>query len=108
MNKKKVELDIKNLKGIATIKNRIATKEDFERGLAVFYLPQDTPENKSTPVKFGIPFFAYLNKRRIFGKKKILIIVIQAEKTINGVVIGYLDKKHNKGICSLEEIERIS
>jgi hypothetical protein len=95
-----------NLRKIKYIKDRIATKEDFEKGIAVFYLPQDEPKNKSLPVKLGIPFFAFLNRKWLFGKRKFPIIVIQAEETINGVIIGYLDKKGNKGICGLQEIEK--
>ena len=102
------KFNIKNLKEVPFINGRIATKKDFEGGKAVFYLQQDSSKNKSSSVKLGIPFFAYYNKKSLFGKKEIPIIVVQAERTVDRVVVGYIDKNMNKGVCKLEEIERIN
>ena len=98
---------INSLDDIDYIKGRVANEKDFKEGKAIFYLSQDTQVNKSVPIKIGVPFFAYLNKKSFFGKKKILVIIVQAEKTVQGSVLGYLDMKKKKGVCTLEEIERI-
>lgn len=71
-------------------------------------MPQDSVANTSKAVKLQIPFFAYLKERGLFGNKKVLVIVVQAENTVSGIIIGYLDKKGKKGVANLNEIERIN
>ncbi len=105
MNELLALFKLNKIEDIPYINGRIATEKDFEEGKAVFYLPQDSPVNTSKPTKLKIPFFAHLTKKGFFGTKKIPILVVQAEETVSGVTLGYLDKRYNKGIAMLNEVE---
>ncbi len=89
---------IKSLKEIPHVKDRVAKEKDMKEGRAVFYLPKEDGANPSKSKKMNIPCFAY-------QKRKTPIIIVQAERTSQGVVLGVRYTDGSIGICMLDEVE---
>lgn len=67
------------------ISGKIANQTDAENGLAVFCLKNTGVEHKAFEI--DLPKLAYLTNEDDDSKE--LIVLIQAESTEKGVVIGY-------------------
>jgi len=92
--------DIKLWKNIFVISGKIANEEDAKNGLAVFCIRNADLEHKAFEI--DLPKLAYLIDSETETKE--LIVVIQAESTKQGVVIGYRNPKGGNGACFLYEL----
>jgi len=92
--------EIKSWKTIPAFNGKIATESDAKNGLAVFCL-KNVAEHKTFEIE--LPKLAYLTNEDDDSKE--LIVVIQAESTENGVVIGYRNPNGGNGASFLYELE---
>jgi hypothetical protein len=85
------------------ITGRPATKQDFERGAAVFYL-ESAGKPSGAPLQLQIPQYAYfLGEDR---KGHTPVVIVQAETNGASEVVGYIDLMDNKqGVATLAEFE---
>src|SRR5690606_19838732 len=95
--------EINSWKTIPVINGKIATESDAKNGVAVFCL-KNIAEHKAFEI--DLPKLAYLTNENDNSKK--LIVVIQAESTEKGVVIGYRSPNGGNGACFLYELEFLS
>lgn len=103
------ELTLENWQNVPCTKNRNATKEDVEKGNAVFVI--EKIEHK--PYKIELPQLAYWNDTESNNKK--LVVIIQIEESSQGIVTGYKDFEGNYGagffyefnILNEEEIQKL-
>ena len=93
--------EIKSWKDISVISGKIASQSDAENGLAVFYLKNAGNEHKAFEI--DLPKLAYLTNEDDDSKE--LIVVIQAESTEKGIVIGYRNPNGGNGAGFLYELE---
>ena len=96
--------EIKSWKNISVISGKIANQTDAENGLAVFCLKNAGVEHKAFEI--DLPKLAYLTNEDDDSKE--LIVVIQAESTEKGVVIGYRNPNGGNGAGFLYELEFLS
>jgi len=91
--------EINSWKSILAINGKIATESDAKNGFAVFCL-KNVVEHKLFEI--DLPKLAYLTNE---DDSKELIVVIQAESTEKGVVIGYRNPNGGNGAGFLQEFE---
>lgn len=96
--------EIKSWKTIPVISGRIATEKETKNKTAVFCLQHSDPEHKA--FKMDLPKLAYLTNQE--NGERELIVVIQAETTNLGTVIGYRNPKGGNGACLFCELEFLS
>lgn len=94
------EFDIRLWKKIPTISGRIATEDEAKSGKAVFCLQNTGEEHKSFEI--DLPKMAYLIDEETNEKE--LIVAIQAEESIHGIVIGYRNPNGGNGACLINEL----
>ncbi len=92
--------EINTWRTIPVINGKIATESDAKNGFAVFCL-KNVAEHKAFEI--DLPKLAYLTNEDDDSKE--LIVVIQAELTENGVVIGYRNPNGGNGAGFLYELE---
>jgi hypothetical protein len=93
--------EIKSWKNIPVIHGKIAKQTDAENGLAVFCLKNAGVDHIAFEI--DLPKLAYLTNEDDDSKE--LIVVIQAESTEKGVVIGYRNPNGGNGAGFLYELE---
>lgn len=93
------KLNLENWENIPCIKNRVATKEDVENGIAVFVI--ENIEHK--PHEINLPKLAFWNDSE--NKTQKLVAIIQVEETSQGTVVGYKDFDENFGAGFLYEFK---
>ena len=93
--------EIKSWKSIPVITGKVASQTDAENSLAVFCLKNAGVEHKAFEIE--LPKLAYLTNEDNDCKE--LIVVIQAESTEKGIVIGYRNPNGGNGACYLYELE---
>jgi hypothetical protein len=104
--------EIKSWKSIPVVTGKVASQTDAENSLAVFCLKNAGVEHKAFEIE--LPKLAYLTNEDNDFKE--LIVIIQAESTENGIVIGYRNPNGGNGagllyefeILTNEEIEQLS
>lgn len=91
------------LEAFEFIAGRAATKQDFERGAAVFYL-ESAGRPSGAPLQLQVPQYAYfLGEDR---KCHTPVVIVQAETNGASEFIGYIDladKRH--GVAMLSEFD---
>jgi len=92
--------EINSWKTIPAIGGKIATESDAKNGFAVFCL-KNIAEHKAFEI--DLPKLAYLTNEDDDSKE--LIVVIQAESTEKGIVIGYRNPNGGNGAGFLYELE---
>jgi len=88
-------------KTIPVISGKIATESDAKNGFAVFCLKNVVAEHKAAEI--GLPKLAYLTNEEDDSKE--LVVIIQAESTEKGIVIGYRNPKGGNGAGFLYEFD---
>jgi hypothetical protein len=83
------------------VAGRRATEEDFMQGRAVFWIKGHGHEVE--PYEIAIP--QYVIWREQAGDVGTRAILIQAEKTIDGVMVGLCDLDGGHRLCTLPELE---
>lgn len=93
-------IDIKNWENIPHISGRIATEEDVNEGIAVFYVPDG-----SFALDAQLPTCVIqINEET---EERTPAIVIQAEQAGENVYLGLLYLDGSYGMCGLEEVEQL-
>jgi hypothetical protein len=88
---------MKQWRSTPSIRGRVATDEDVERGRAVFAVG-------GTPVDLELPFPAIIREEDI--GEETAVIVIQAERLDDGTVaVGFRFLDGGTGIVTLDEVE---
>ena len=77
--------------------DRVAQEEDVREGRAVFYV-----NGPSEPVEMALPHGALLRDE---DGQVVPVIVIRAESTNCGEVVGYRPLKGGNGVCAPNELE---
>ena len=93
--------EIKSWKRIPVISGRIATEKDSKNKIAVFCLQNTSSAHKA--FQMDLPKLAYLTNQE--NNQKELVVLIQAESTDLGIVVGYRNPKGGNGACLFEELE---
>jgi len=93
--------DIRSWKNIPSFSGKIANESDAKNGIAVFCIKDVDFEH--TPFEIGLPRLAYLIDSENGDKE--LIVLIQAESTSRGIVIGYRSPQGGNGACFFYELE---
>ena len=96
--------EIKSWKSIPVITRKVASQTDAENSLAVFCLKNAGAAHKAFEIE--LPKLAYLTNED--NDLKELIVIIQAECTENGLVIGYRNPNGGNGACLLYEFELLT
>jgi hypothetical protein len=97
------QIDLANWLETPFIANRIAVEQDIIDGLAVFCVPEAI--GKHYPINIPLPSLAYQIDPDT--KEKTLVVVIQAESTDEGGIVGVRYLEGGNGICDLNELELI-
>lgn len=93
--------DIRSWKIIPSFSGKIASESDAKKGAAVFCIKDVNFEH--IPFKIELPKLAYLIDSE--NKNKELVVLIQAESTSQGVVVGYRNPLGGNGACFFYELE---
>lgn len=99
-NEVKAPIKISSWKKIPVVSGRVANEKDLQDGVAVFYLNNDKNHDY---YEIELPKLAYLYSEESDSTN--LIVLIQAESSSNGVIIGYKDFNGEIGACFLEELK---
>ncbi len=91
------------LTAIEFIAGRPATKQDFERGAAVFYL-ESADKPSGAPLQLQVPQYGYfLGEER---KSHVPVVIVQAETNGVSELLGYIDLTDKKlGVAAISEFE---
>ena len=86
----------------SVVNRRVASKQEFEAGEVIFYMP----EGQSSPYAFAreLPIPAVVVAGDLAPPGTALMIV-QAEKDTSGNVVLGVTWDDTEGICSLEEVQ---
>jgi hypothetical protein len=95
--------EINSWKSIPVVNGKIATENDAKNGLAVFCLKNVA---QHCVYEIDLPKLAYLTNED--DEIKELVVIIQAESTEKGIVIGYRNPNGGNGAGFLNEFEILS
>jgi hypothetical protein len=90
-------IDATRWREVPFVSARIATEADVASGAAVFYI-----QGESEPESITLPACAI---QKLDDGSTEQVIVIQAEKTPDGVYLGVRPLVGGNGICTIEEVE---
>lgn len=90
------EINIADWKNTPFIKGRVASELDVKSGNAVFYINE-----ASTPAEFILPCCAM---QLMDDGTEQPVIIIQAENTEYGILLGVRHLSGGNGICVVEEV----
>ena len=93
-------INLKNWKATPCINGRVATRNDVQKGIAVFYLENS---NDVKPIQINLPSCALHIDQET--KKETPVILIQAEKSKGQELIGYRFLNGGNGIALLIEFK---
>ena len=85
------------------LSGRTATESDVKAGVAVFFSPIGPKYIANTVHEMDLPALAILHDDG--AGKSVPVILIQAERGPNGVMVGYRPLSGGNGICLLKEVE---
>ncbi|AWA31012.1 hypothetical protein HYN48_13485 [Flavobacterium magnum] len=97
--------DPKTWKTIPAFTGKIATESDAKTSKAVFCL-KNLDETQHKAYKIELPKLAYLIDSENGDKE--LIVLIQAEETNRGIVVGYRNPKGGNGACFYYELQLLT
>ncbi|MBL7975151.1 MAG: hypothetical protein JNJ85_09580 [Candidatus Kapabacteria bacterium] len=97
-------INIKEWEKTPVISDRIATKEDVKKGIAVFYIPSDGIEHSTYTLQ--LPKLAFIINTDE-GEDK-LVVVIQIENVQSSTIVGYRGLVGGNGVCMLNELRFLS
>ncbi|MFY7943705.1 MAG: hypothetical protein ACOVNZ_03950 [Crocinitomicaceae bacterium] len=95
--------EINSWRSIPVISGKIATESDAKNGFAVFCIKNVAQHQ---PYEIDLPKLAYLTNED--DDLKELVVLIQAESTDKGIVIGYRNPNGGNGAGFLYEFEFLS
>lgn len=90
--------EITNWENTTVFDDRIATEIDVKNGQAVFSLRN---VNNHTIHPLGLPILAYLINEE--NDTKLLVVIIQAESTEKGILLGYRNPNGGSGVGFINE-----
>jgi len=96
-------IDVRTWRATPHLADRAATEVDVKAGRAVFYSPNGPQYISNTPHVMPLPTPAILRTKG--DPTPVPVIIIQAEKGPNGVIVGYRPLGGGNGICTLDELE---
>ena len=95
--------EINSWKSIPVINGKIATENEAKNGIAVFCIKNVA---QHYPYEIDLPKLAFLTNED--NDIKELVVIIQAESTEKGTVIGYRNPNGGNGAAFLNEFEFLS
>jgi hypothetical protein len=94
------KINIADWKNTPFISGRVASESDVKSGNAVFYI-----KGTSTPAEFNLPCCAM---QLMDDGTEQPVIIIQAENTEDGFLLGVRLLSGGNGICMVEEVRLIA
>lgn len=98
-----MKIDFDHLDKIPSINDRLATKEDFEQGLAIFYQDGDAQPLKN----YCLPRLAIF-KDDTGNSHKVVVIQVEQQIKYNGlgaIVCGAYHEDGRSIVCTINELE---
>ena len=89
-------IDLKSWQAVACVSARQATEADVRQGRAVFYI-----DGQSEPHEMKIPCLGLQLKQ---GGPEVKVVIIQAENSPSGPILGVRYFDGGNGICTLDEV----
>ena len=96
--------DLKSWDKVNVISGKVASEEEAKNGLAVFCL-KDVGESHRA-VEMELPRLAYLNDSE--NNSQELVVVVQAESSDKGEIVGYRNPNGGNGACFFYELTFLS
>jgi len=96
------EIDIQQWQTLPHVTSRLASEADVKDGRAVFYLG-NADQIVTAPYDVGLPHCALLVDEE--SGEKIPVIIVQAERAGEVILVGYRFLTGGNGMCTLSEIE---
>jgi hypothetical protein len=93
------EINIADWENTPFIRGRAASESDVKSGNAVFYI-----NGVSTPIEFDLPCCAM---QLLDDGTEQPVIIIQAENTEDGIILGVRPVSGGNGICTVEEVRLV-
>lgn len=97
------KIDLRYWEKVPHLRGRRANESDVKNGIAVFYIPESQSSEPYGLV--NVPSCAVFREEG--DGPELPVIIIQAEKTENSVLIGYRLLGGGNGVCELNEIEML-
>ena len=99
-------IDVHAWRAVPHTAARVATEADVKAGRAVFYSPVGRQYASNTAHHIRLPAPAILHAQD--EPNPVPVIIIQAERGPNGVIVGYRTLAGGNGVCTLNELELLN